>query len=130
MGIIKTFEEFSSELNKKSVKEGAIDAGEDSKVTIDDITLDSGKEIKSTEILGTILSSKTEKEYKEYFYDTYGNGAFTDEDISTILKFYLEYKEEKNAEEAEEDGKKDGESEEDASGTDSMDDLEKELDDI
>jgi hypothetical protein len=124
MGIIKTFEEFSSELNKKSVKEGAIDAGEDSKVVIDDVTLDSGEEIKSTEILGTILSSKTEKEFKEYFYDTYGNGAFTDEDISTLLKFYLEYTEEKNAEEveAEEEGKKDS-----TEGEDTADDLEDEL---
>lgn len=124
MGIIKTFEEFSSELNKKSIKEGAIDAGEDSKVVIDDVTLDSGKEIKSTEILGTILSSKTEKEFKKYFYDTYGNGAFTDEDISTLLKFYLEYTEEKNAEEVEaeeEDEKEDG---------DSSDDLEKELENL
>jgi hypothetical protein len=126
MGIIKTFEEFSSELNKKSVKEGAIDAGEDSKVVIDDVTLDSGEEIKSTEILGTILSSKTEKEFKEYFYDTYGNGAFTDEDISTLLKFYLEYTEEKNTDEVEAEEEEEAE-EEAPEGEGTADDLEDEL---
>jgi hypothetical protein len=113
MRIVKTFEEFTSSLH-----EGAIEAGEDSKVVIDDVTLDSGKEIRSTEILGTILSSKTEKEFKEYFYDTYGNGAFTDEDISTLLKFYLEYTEEKNAEELEAEEEAE---EEDGDSTDDLD---------
>lgn len=98
---LKTFEEFSEELNAPQIDEDAIDAGEDSKVVIDDVTLDSGSEIKSTEILGAILSSKTEKEFKQYFYDEYGNGSFTDEDISTLLKFFLDYEEEKNAKELE-----------------------------
>ena len=89
MKIIKTFEEFTS-----SLQEDAIDAGEDSKVVVDDVTLDSGKEIKSTEILGTILSSKSEKEFKEYFYNEYGNGAFTEEDMFTLLKFYSDYQQE------------------------------------
>ena len=75
MKIIKTFEEFTG-----SLKEEAINAGEDSDVVIDDVSLDSGKEIKSTEILGAILSSKSEKEFKEYFYKAYGNGSFTEED--------------------------------------------------
>lgn len=98
---LKTFEEFSEELNAPHIDEDAIEAGEDSKVVIDDVTLDSGSEIKSTEILGAILSSKTEKEFKQYFYDQYGNGAFTDEDMSTLLKFFLDYEEEKNAKELE-----------------------------
>ena len=89
MRIIKTFEEFTG-----SLKEDAIDAGEDSKVVIDDVTLDSGKEIKSTEILGAIMSSKSEKEFKEYFYDAYGNTAFTEEDIFTLVKFFNDYQEE------------------------------------
>jgi len=101
MKTIKTFEEFSSDLKKKSLKEDAIAAGEESKVVIDDVTLDSGTEIKSTEILGVAINSKTEKEFKQYFYDEYGNGEFTDEDMSTLLKSYLEYTEEKNAEEVE-----------------------------
>lgn len=99
MGIIKTFEEFTN-----SLQEDAIDAGEDSKVVIDDVTLDSGKEIKSTEILGTILSSKSEKEFKEYFYNEYGNTAFTEEDMFTLVKFYNDYQEE-TAEKEKEDEK-------------------------
>jgi len=103
MKIIKTFEEFTG-----SLKEAAIDAGEDSKVVIDDVNLDSGKEIKSTEILGAIMSSKTEKEFKEYFYDTYGNDAFTEEDLFTLVKFFNDYQQEqaekeKEAEKEEED---------------------------
>jgi hypothetical protein len=113
MKTIKTFEEFSSDLKKKSLEEDAVRAGEDSKVLIDDMTLDSGEEIKSTEILGAAINSRTEKEFKQYFYDEYGNDAFTDEDMSNLLKSYLEYTEEKNAEEAEaeeaeEDGGEDG----------------------
>lgn len=96
MGIIKTFEEFTG-----SLKEGAIEAGEDSKVIVDDVTLDSGKEIKSTEILGAIMSSKSEKEFKEYFYEVYGNTAFTEEDIFTLVKFFNDYREEKAQKEKE-----------------------------
>lgn len=89
MRIIKTFEEFTN-----SLQEDAIAAGTDSDVIVDDVTLDSGKEIKSTEILGAILSSKSEKEFKEYFYHEYGNTAFTEEDMFTLVKFFNEYKEE------------------------------------
>lgn len=116
MKIIKTFEEFTNSRSNSSLKEDAIDAGEDSKVVVDDVTLDSGKEIKSTEILGAILSSKSEKEFKEYFYNEYGNTAFTEEDMFTIVKFYSDYQQEiaqkekdaeKAAKDAEGDGKKD-----------------------
>jgi acyl-coenzyme A synthetase/AMP-(fatty) acid ligase len=102
MKIIKTFEEFTS-----SLQEDAIDAGEDSKVVVDDVTLDSGKEIKSTEILGTILSSKSEKEFKEYFYKEYGNTAFTEEDMFTLVKFFNDYQEE--VAQKEKDAEKDAE---------------------
>ena len=99
MKTIKTFEEFTG-----SLKEDAIDAGEDSKVVIDDVSLDSGTEIKSTEILGTILSSKTEKEFKEYFYKEYGNDAFTEEDMSALVTSYNEHSEEEAEKEKEEEG--------------------------
>lgn len=89
MKIIKTFEEFTG-----SIKEDAINAGQESDVIVDDVSLDSGKEIKSTEILGAILASKSEKEFKEYFYKEYGNGAFTEEDMFTLTKFFSEYQEE------------------------------------
>ena len=108
MKIVKTFEEFTS-----SLKEGAIEAGEDSKVIVDDVTLDSGKEIKSTEILGAIMSSKSEKEFKEYFYEVYGNTAFTEEDIFTLVKFFNDYKEEKAEKEKEEEKDAKGGEEED-----------------
>jgi hypothetical protein len=111
MRIIKTFEEFTG-----SLQEDAINAGEDSKVVIDDVTLDSGKEIKSTEILGAIMSSKSEKEFKEYFYEVYGNTAFTEEDIFTLVKFFNDYQEEqaeKEKEEEKEAEKEEGGGEED-----------------
>ena len=94
MKIIQTFEQFTSSRRYYPIQENAIDAGEDSKVVIDDVTLDSGKQIKSTEILGTILSSKSEKEFKEYFYNEYGNTAFTEEDMFTLVKFFNDYQEE------------------------------------
>lgn len=103
MRIIKTFEEFTN-----SLQEDAIDAGEDSKVVIDDVSLDSGKEIKSTEILGAIMSSKSEKEFKEYFYDEYGNTAFTEEDMFTLVKFFNDYQEETAEKEKEEEKEAEG----------------------
>ena len=109
---IKTYTEF--------LHEDAVQAGDDSKVVIDDVILASGEEIKGAEILGVIIDSKTEKEFVSYFYDEYGNGAFTKEDIAVLSKSYNEYEEEKNAEEAEEE-----EAEEEGSGEDStVDDIE------
>lgn len=96
MNTIKTFEEFTG-----SLQEDAIEAGKDSKVIVDDVSLDSGSEIKSTEILGAILSSKTEKEFKQYFYDEYGNDAFTEEDMFTLTKSFNEYREEEAEKEKE-----------------------------
>lgn len=108
MKIIKTFEEFTG-----SIKEDAINAGQESDVIIDDVTLDSGKEIKSTEILGAILASKSEKEFKEYFYNEFGNDAFTEEDMFTLVKFFNEYQEEQSELEKEAEKEKDGGNEED-----------------
>lgn len=108
MKIIKTFEEFTG-----SLKEDAINAGQESDVVIDDVTLDSGKEIKSTEILGAILASKSEKEFKEYFYNEYGNGEFTEEDMFTLVKFFNEYQEEQAELEKEAEKEEEGGAEED-----------------
>ncbi len=91
MKILKTFEEF--------VQEGALKAGEDSKIYVEDVTLDSGSTIKSAEILGAITSSKTEKEFKDYFYNEYGNDAFAEGEMDILLAYYLD----KSAEEAEEE---------------------------
>jgi len=108
MKIIKTFEEFTGTLH-----EDAIDAGEDSKVVIDDVKIESGKEIKSTEILGAIMSSNSEKEFKEYFYNAYGNTAFTTEDMFTLTKFFNEYQQEEAEKEKEKEKEKKDSKEED-----------------
>jgi hypothetical protein len=89
---IKTFEQFIFE-NDNSVK------APDSKVFIDDVTIESGETIKAAEILGAITSSETEEEFKSYFFETYGQNAFTVEDMGKLLTYFNKYQEEKNQEE-------------------------------
>ena len=101
MKIIKTFEEF--------ISEDALKAGEDSKIYVEDLTLDSGETIKSAEILGAITASKTESEFKDYFYKEYGNDAFAEGEMDILLAFYLD----KSAEDAEEEKEEEGEEETD-----------------
>lgn len=101
MKTLKTFEEFTASFRDKEIQEDAVSPGKDSKVVIDDLTLDSGKEIKSVEIVGAIVASNSEKEFKDYFYDEYGETAFTEADFGSLVKYYNEYTEEINAEEAE-----------------------------
>jgi len=92
---IKLFEEF--------IAEKAIKVTPESDVIIDDYITDNGEEIKSTEIVGAIVSSESEKEFKDYFYDTYGQSAFTTNDIETLAKHYNNYLEEVTAKETEEE---------------------------
>lgn len=106
MKIIKTFEEF--------VQEDALKAGEDSKIYVDDLKLDSGPNIKSAEILGAITSSKTEKEFQDYFYKEYGNDAFAEGEMDILTAYFAD----KSAEEAEEE--KDANKEEEG-GDDELD---------
>ena len=87
--IIRTFEEF--------ISEDALKAGEDSKIYVEDVTLDSGPTIKSAEILGAITASKTEGEFKEYFYSEYGVNAFAEGEMDILVAYYLD----KEAEDAE-----------------------------
>lgn len=98
--IIRTFEEF--------ISEDALKAGEDSKIYVEDVKLNSGKTIKSAEILGAITSSATESEYKDYFYREYGNDAFAEGEMDTLLAYYLD----KSAEEAEKEKEAEKEAEE------------------
>jgi len=85
---IKSFGEF--------IGEDAVKA-EDSKVYIDNLYVMSlDRDIKAGEILGIIKSSETESEFIEYFYKEYGNGAFTEEEIATLSKYFNEYQEEDN----------------------------------
>ena len=105
MKIIKTFEDF--------ISEEALRAGEDSKVIIDDITLDSGSTVKAAEILGAITASMTDEEFKQYFYDSYGEAAFGEGEIDQLVKIYNDkqaedLEAEKEAEKEEEGGAEGG----------------------
>lgn len=100
---VKLFEEF--------IAEDAMQVTPESDVTVDNYMTDNGEEIKSVEIIGVIVSSKSEKEFLDYFYDAYGQGAFTKNDTETLAKYYNEYLEEITAKETEEEEaeKKEGE---------------------
>lgn len=113
---IKLYEEFvASRINEEAA------TPKDSKVTVDDFTTDNGIEIKSTEIVGAMVSSESEKDFKDYFYDTYGIDAFTEADMSTLTTYFNEYLEEVNAEEAE------AEKEEEEAGDDPLADVESDV---
>jgi hypothetical protein len=95
MKIIKTFEEFISEAE-------ALKA-EDSKVYVEDVTLEDGTVIKAAETLGAIAASATEKEFEDYFFNTYGQDAFKTEEMSKLKTYFNEMKEEENKEKQEEE---------------------------
>ena len=109
--------------NYSNITEDAIEVGDDSDVIVDDILLDSGEKIKSAEIIGVINTSKTEKEFKEYFNKEYGNNAFTEEDMQTLLKYFLEVETEKTEKETEEETDGEGTEEEGGEGSSLEDEL-------
>jgi hypothetical protein len=109
MKIYNKFESFIKE---------ALKAGEESDVYVDDYTLDSGDTIKAAEILGAIKTSPTEKEFKQYFFDEYGEGSFASGELDKLTKFFNEVKSEEKEDEAEDDA---GSSED--GGEDGGDDL-------
>jgi len=94
MKIYNTFESFIKE---------ALKAGEESEVYVDDYTLDSGENIKAAEILGAIKASPTEKEFKQYFFDEYGEGSFASGELEKLTAFFNEVKGEEKEKEAEEE---------------------------
>tara|TARA_B100000900_G_scaffold412991_1_gene435935 strand:+ start:1298 stop:1636 length:339 start_codon:yes stop_codon:yes gene_type:complete len=104
MKIIKTFEEF--------IQEDSLKAGEESKVYVEDLTLDSGKTIKSAEILGAITASATENDFKDYFFNEYGQDAFAEGEMDILTKYFLD----KSAEEAEEEKEAEKDAEEGGEG--------------
>lgn len=109
--IIKTFEEF--------VTEDAMKAGEDSKIYVEDLKLDSGATIKSAEILGVITSSKTEGEFKEYFYSEYGVDSFAEGEMDILVAYYLD----KSAEDAEQEKEEEKEADTDGGEEDPLADV-------
>ena len=60
-----------------------------------------------------IVEAYRSKEFKEYFYEVYGNTAFTEEDMFTIVKFFNDYREEKAEKEKEAEKEAEGGEEED-----------------
>ena len=107
---IKTFEEFSA----SRIQEASLKAGEESKIYVEDVKLDSGPTIKSVEILGALTASQTEKDFKDYFYKEYGDGAFGEGEMDVLASYFLD----KAAEDAEEEK----EAEADAGGDEDAED--------
>lgn len=107
------FEEFIKKTKSVSSQNEAVKVTPESDVKIDDYTTDNGEEIKAVEIVGAISSSETEDEFLDYFYDAYGQGAFTETDTSTLVKYFNDFLEEITAKETEEEeAEKDGGGEE------------------
>lgn len=109
MKYLRLFEQFIKE-TKDSVL-----AGDESKVEVDSVITVKGKKISAQEILGAIISSDTEKEIEQYFYDKYGEGSFSIEAMSAIKKAFNDYGTEQ-AEEEKEKEKEEKEAEEDDGG--------------
>lgn len=109
MKYLRLFEQFIKE-TKDSVL-----AGDESKVEVDSVITVKGKKISAQEILGAIISSDTEKEIEQFFYDKYGEGSFSIEAMSAIKKAFNDYGAEQ-AEEEKEKEKEEKEAEEDDGG--------------
>ena len=106
---IKLFEEY---FNRKieTVSEESSKVTPDSDVVVNDYMLDDAEtEIEAKEIIGAIVSSGSEDDFLDYFYKKYGNGTFTENDISELIAYYQEYREEVNAEKTEAEEEKDDE---------------------
>ena len=113
MKYLRLFEQFIKE-TKDSVL-----AGEESKVEVDSVITVKGKTISAQEVLGAIISSDTEKEIEQYFYDKYGEGSFSIEAMSSIKKAFNDYR----AEQAEKEKDKDKEAEKEKGGGEELGDL-------
>lgn len=106
---IKTFEEFSA----SRIQEASLKAGEESKIYVEDVKLDSGPTIKSAEILGALTSTQTEKDFKDYFYKEYGEGAFSEGEMDVLASYFLDKAAEDAEEEKDAEADAEGEGEED-----------------
>ena len=112
MKVIKTIEAFAREKSYNKVIEAATRVGEESKVYVDDVNLDSGKTVGAVEIIGAIAAYPTEKEFKKYFYDQYGENAFGEGEIEVIIKYYNDVKTEEAEAEKEAEKEEGGDGEE------------------
>jgi len=127
MKYVKLFEQF--------IKEDTMKPGEESEVTVDDITLEDGKTITSAEIVGVIVNSENEKQLEDYFFDKYGQNAFKQGELAEIKQkwneWYAEQKEEEADAEKEEEAPAGAEAEAGAEDTEEGgDDIDSELADL
>ena len=127
MKYVKLFEQF--------IKEETMKPGEESEVTIDDITLEDGNTITAAEIVGVIVNSENEKQLEEYFFDKYGQNAFKQGELAEIKQkwneWYAEQKEEEADAEKEEEAPAGAEAEAGAEDTEEGgDDIDSELADL
>ena len=127
MKYVKLFEQF--------IKEDTMKPGEESEVTVDDITLEDGKTMPSAEIVGAIVNSENEKQLEDYFFDKYGQNAFKQGELAEIKQkwneWYAEQKEEEADAEKEEEAPAGAEAEAGAEDTEEGgDDIDSELADI
>ena len=127
MKYVKLFEQF--------IKEDTMKPGEESEVTVDDITLEDGKTIPSAEIVGVIVNSENEKQLEDYFFDKYGQNAFKQGELAEIKQkwneWYAEQKEEEADAEKEEEAPTGAEAEAGAEDSEEGgDDIESELADL
>lgn len=115
---IKTYEQFrevfGSPIDEKKESLSSIKAGEESKVEVSDQKTADGKVISAQEILGQIIASATEGDFKKYFYDKYGTTKFDTETMSQMVKNYQDYM----AELAVDDKEKEKEEEKEGGGDD------------
>jgi len=102
MNTLKTFEQFVA------ANEEAINAGPESEVVVDDMITTDGTEISSEEILGIVVSSDNEKQLVDKMYDKFGDTAFSEEDISTLKKYWNDYSAENKEEELEKEKEAEG----------------------
>tara|TARA_B100000497_G_C7598788_1_gene359916 strand:- start:122 stop:463 length:342 start_codon:yes stop_codon:yes gene_type:complete len=104
----KTFEQYINEKTLSSIK-----AGDDSEVEVSDQKTSGGKIVPAQEILGQILASETEDEFKAYFYDRYGSTKFDTGTMGQMLTNYNDYQKEVAAKEKEAEKEAEGGEEED-----------------
>jgi hypothetical protein len=82
----------------------------------EDVRLQSGATIESDEIVDVVKKTKTEEEFKEYFYAQYGINAFDSDEMDELVKYWRQYQSYKinndKEESKEEKEKENGESEE------------------
>ncbi len=130
---ITSYEQFSKVFSSLDEEEkqslSSIKAGDESKVEINDQKTADGKIISAQEILGQIIASDTEGDFKKYFYDKYGTTKFDTETMSQMVKDYQEYMTEvavddkEKEEEEEKGGDEEGSSEGGDEGGDDEDPL-------